>query len=74
MIEVDSDNIDDLASILEEAIKELNSVPEGHLYARLMSYFDLGNFLNLLGYLQQHNKIKISNNLITYTGKDSKCF
>jgi len=70
MIEVDLDNIEDLALILEEAIKELNTVPEGHLYAILMSYFDLGNFLILLGYLQQQNKIKISNNLITYINHD----
>ncbi|MDP2683625.1 MAG: hypothetical protein Q8P20_01085 [bacterium] len=70
MIEVDLDNIEDLAEILEGTIKELKSIPEGHLYARLMNYFDLGNFTILLGYLKQQNKIKISNNLIEYIKHD----
>ena len=51
------------------AIKELGTVPSGHLYAQLMSSgMSLENYQAILKVLEGAGAIEIKNHLITYVG------
>lgn len=52
-----------------EAIKELGSVPSGHLYARLMSHMTLETYNKIIGVLVKTGAVKEENHLLTWVGK-----
>jgi len=43
---------------IAECIRELGSVPSGHLYARLMEYMSIETYEKLIGILVEAGKIK----------------
>jgi len=51
-----------------DAIRELGSVPSGHLYARLMGNLSLDNYNAIVKLLENAGAIKVENDLITWTG------
>jgi hypothetical protein len=53
-----------------QAIKELGSVPSGHLYAQLMGRMTLSQYQNILSLLERSGLIKIGNDhLIKWIGE-----
>jgi len=58
-----------ILKVVASTIKELGSIPSGHLYAQLMSKMSLNSYQGMIGTLQRLGIITISNDLITYTGK-----
>lgn len=52
-----------------EAIKELGSVPNGHLYARLMGQMSLETYNKVIGLLVKTGAVKNENHLLTWVGK-----
>jgi hypothetical protein len=51
-----------------EAIKDLGSVPSGHLYATLMGHLSLDQYQQVIRVLKQAGLVKEENHLLTYTG------
>lgn len=60
------------AKAIREAIKELGSIPEGHLYAILMGHMNLMEFDFLIGLLVKAGEITRSNHLLTYVKEVSE--
>jgi hypothetical protein len=52
-----------------EAIKELGSVPNGHLYAQLMGRMSLETYNKVIGLLVKTGAVKNENHLLTWVGK-----
>lgn len=52
-----------------EAIKELGSVPSGHLYAHLMGRMSLETYTKVIALLVKVGAVKEENNLLTWVGK-----
>jgi len=52
-----------------EAIKELGSVPSGHLYARLMGRMNLETYNKVIALLVKTGAVKDENHLLTWVGK-----
>lgn len=52
-----------------DAIKELGSVPSGHLYARLMSCMTLEEYNKIISMLKEAGVVKEENFLLTWVGK-----
>lgn len=50
-------------------IKELGSVPSGHLYNSVMHRMSLDNYNAVIGLIEQAGMIRIQNHLITWVGK-----
>jgi len=59
---------------IADAIRELGSVPSGHLYSRLQDRFTLGQYEAILRRLTEARLIKVENHLVTWIGpeKDSE--
>lgn len=53
---------------IAELIKELGSVPSGHLYARLMDHFTLDQYEKVIGILVRADLVSNKNHLLTWTG------
>ena len=51
-----------------DAIKELGSVPSGHLYARLMGVMNLDQYQAIINVLIKAKMVKVQNHLITWIG------
>lgn len=51
-----------------EAIKDLGSVPSGHLYAQLMGQMSLDQYNSVIGVLKRVGAVKEENHLLTYIG------
>jgi hypothetical protein len=51
------------------AIKELGSVPNGHLYAHLMGKMSLETYNKIIGLLVKTGAVKNEGNLLTWIGK-----
>lgn len=60
-----------MAAAVGEAIKDLGSVPSGHLYARLMGHMDLTTYNKLIGILKQADLVKEENHLLTWIGPEA---
>jgi len=56
------------AAAIGEVIRDLGSVPSGHLYARLMGRMSLDTYNSLIGLLKQANLVEESNHLLTWVG------
>lgn len=52
-----------------EAIKDLGSVPSGHLYAQLMGRMSLETYNKVIGILVKTGAVKNENHLLTWVGK-----
>lgn len=57
-----------IAAVVGEAIKDLGSVPSGHLYAHLMGHMDLDTYNKCIAVLKQAELVKEENNLLTWVG------
>lgn len=57
-----------MAAAVGGAIRDLGSVPSGHLYARLMGHMSLDTYNKLIGILKQSNLVEESNHLLTWVG------
>jgi hypothetical protein len=57
-----------VAKAVAETIKELGSVPSGHLYARLMDRMSLETYNSIIDMLTKAGLIKVENFLITWIG------
>ena len=53
---------------LSEAIRELGSVPAGHLYAQVMSFVDLPTFDGLIGVLVESGLVARDGHLLVWKG------
>jgi hypothetical protein len=54
--------------VVAEAIKELGSVPSGHLYAQLMSHMTLDTYTKIIGILKKGGMVTESGHLLTWVG------
>lgn len=52
-----------------EAIKDLGSVPSGHLYARLMGHMSLETYNKVIALLVKTGAVKEESHLLTWVGK-----
>ena len=52
-----------------EAIKDLGSVPNGHLYARMMGHMNLETYDKVIALLVKVGAVKNENHLLTWVGK-----
>lgn len=52
-----------------ETIKELGSVPNGHLYAQLMGKMSLDTYNKVIALLVKTGAVKNENHLLTWVGK-----
>ncbi len=57
-----------MAAAIGEAIRDLGSVPSGHLYARLMGRMSLDTYNKLIGILKNTNLVEEHNHLLTWVG------
>ena len=57
-----------MAAAVGEAIRDLGSVPSGHLYARLMGRMSLETYNKLITILKQANLVEENNHLLTWVG------
>ena len=53
-----------------EAVRELKSVPSGHLYAQLMSHLDLPAYEKIVGVLKEAGVVREENYLLTWVGPE----
>ncbi len=57
-----------VAAAVGDAIRELKSVPSGHLYARLMGHMSLDTYNGCIKILKQAELVKEENHLLTWVG------
>jgi hypothetical protein len=57
--------VDTMAAVAE-AIRELGSVPSGHLYARLMGHMSLETYEKIVGTLKGAGLVKEESHLLTW--------
>jgi hypothetical protein len=53
---------------IAEAIKDLGSVPSGHLYARVMGHVDIHTYNTIIALLKDAKIVAEHNHLLTYIG------
>lgn len=53
---------------LAEAIRELGSVPSGHLYAMVMSHMSLDDYNHSIAVLRSSGVVRESNHVLTWVG------
>ncbi len=56
------------ALAVRDCIRELGSVPSGHLYARLADRLSLEAYTQIINVLERSGVVKVENHLITYIG------
>lgn len=54
---------------LGDVIRELGSIPNGHLYAQVMDKLSLETYTALINLLKEARLVKESNHLLTWIGK-----
>lgn len=52
-----------------QAIRDLKSVPSGHLYAQLMGRMSLETYNKVIGVLKNTGAVKEENHVLTWVGK-----
>lgn len=57
-----------VASVVGDAIRELGSVPSGHLYANLMGHMDLDTYNGCIKILKQADLVEERNNVLRWVG------
>jgi hypothetical protein len=58
-----------MAAAVGEAIRDLGSVPSGHLYARLMGHMSPETYNKVISLLVKVGAVKEENHLLTWVGK-----
>lgn len=58
----------DIVATLAEAIRELKSVPNGHLYALVTPYMSLDQYNGILATLKRANLIEETNHVLKWIG------
>lgn len=61
-----------MAAAVAEAIRELGSVPNGHLYARLMGKLSLESYNSIIQTLVKAKLVENKNDLLTWIGPEIK--
>lgn len=51
-----------------ETVKEIGSIPSGHLYAQLMGRMNLETYEGIINTAKRCNLLKEENNVLTYCG------
>jgi hypothetical protein len=59
----------DVIMAVAEAIRELKTVPSGHLYARLMGYMDLQTYNRIIDTLKRVGAVSEKNHVLTWVQK-----
>lgn len=62
------DAVTQVLGILAEAIKDLGSIPNGHLYAMVMSKLSFESYTGCISILKRQNLISESHHLLTWVG------
>lgn len=57
-----------LTTIIADAIKELGSVPSGHLYAQVMAHMNLQTYQVIIDTLKGAKLVTVKNHLIEWVG------
>ena len=57
----------EIMKAVASAVKELGSIPSGHLYAQLMGKMSLETYQDMIATMERLNVISVKNHLITYT-------
>lgn len=57
-----------MVAAVSEAIRELGSVPSGHLYARLQDKLTLDQYEKLINILKNAKLVEENNHLLTWIG------
>lgn len=57
-----------MAAAVGDAIRDLGSIPIGHLYAQLMGRMSLDTYNGLIAILKQTNLVEEKSNLLTWVG------
>lgn len=64
-------------SVIEEAVKDASShgslrgIPEGHLYVAVQGLLHLHEFRSIIAVLKAEKKVRVSNYLVTWIGKEN---
>jgi hypothetical protein len=61
-----------IAVVVVEAIRELGSVPNGHLYAHVMGMLSFDEYQRIIAILKESGLVKEENHLLTYVGPKEK--
>ena len=56
----------EIIQAVADTIKELGSVPSGHLYAQLMGHLNLDQYNQIIGVLKSSGLVSESNHLLTW--------
>jgi hypothetical protein len=57
-----------IVAAIAEAIRELGSIPSGHLYAQLMGRLDLAAYTKIINTLKNAGLVAEQNDLLTWVG------
>jgi len=57
-----------LVAAVGEAIQSLGSIPNGHLYARMMNTLDIQSYNRIIGMLQNTKLVELKNDTLTWIG------
>jgi hypothetical protein len=57
-----------IVAAVAEAIRELGSIPSGHLYAQVMGRIDLAAYTKIIGTLKNAGLVAEQNDLLTWVG------
>lgn len=60
------------AAVVAEAIQSLGSVPNGVLYAQVMSHFSMEEYNGVLGILKRSGLVTESNHVLRWAGGELK--
>jgi len=58
----------EIIKTVAEALRELGSVPSGHLYARVMNFLNLDAYTRVIDSLKRTGLVTEKNHLLTWTG------
>lgn len=56
------------AGALAEAVRELGSVPSGHLYARVCGQMDMQTYSAIIGLLKRAGLVAEANHVLSWSG------
>jgi len=59
----------EILKAVASTIKDLGSVPSGHLYAQLMGRMSLSSYEGMIATLKRLGLVEEKNHLLTYVGK-----
>lgn len=57
-----------IVQVVADVIRELGSVPSGHLYANLMGHMTLDTYQSIISILTRAKLIRVEHHVITWVG------